>query len=81
MKHLERLMLDPRVAACVAARLKVEQVRTLAPHAYHRRRPPHGTVKVCKLDHDLTLVFLPPLPPEAREATAKARDLNPGYRL
>ncbi|CUH60490.1 hypothetical protein THS5294_01784 [Thalassobacter stenotrophicus] len=55
MHTLERLILSPRLAADVAARLRTAQTKSPPP-----RNVQHLRAKVCEVESGLTMVFLPP---------------------
>ena len=55
MHTLERLILSPRLAADVAARLRTAQTKSPPP-----RNVQHLGAEVCEVESGLTMVFLPP---------------------
>jgi len=55
MHTLERLILSPRLAADVAARLRTAQIKSPPP-----RNAPYLRAEVCEVENGLTMVFLPP---------------------
>lgn len=68
MHTLERLILSPRLAADVAARLRSAQTKSPVLPA---RNAPHLHAKVCEVESGLTMVFLPPV--LSREHNRSAR--------
>ena len=58
MHTLERLILSPRIAADVAARLRTAQIKSPAPP---RRDAQNPCTEVRRIEGGLTIVFLPPV--------------------